>query len=249
MRLPAPGPSFVGMNADTSSHRADRTAVITGASAGLGRALAERLAEAGWNLVLAARGEARLAEVAERLGARYLSGDLAYRPEHRRRLVELADGRIDLLVNNASTLGEVPMPRLAESDPDTWPATFELNLRAPFHLARLALPTLRERRGAIVNISSDAAVGPYPTWGVYGASKAALDQLSNVLGAEEPDVRVWSVDPGEMNTEMLSSAVGADEAGRASPPEHSAAAIARIIETRPESGRLLAADFTTEAAR
>lgn len=239
----APVHSVEDMNTNTASQNSGRTAVITGASAGLGKALAERLAADGWNLVLTARGEARLAEVAEPLGAEYLAGDLAYNPEHRRRLVALTKGRLDLLVNNASTLGEVPMPKLAESDLDSWPEAFELNMRAPLHLAQLALPSLRERRGAIVNISSDAAVGPYPTWGVYGSSKAALDQLSNVLAAEEPDVRVWAVDPGEMNTAMLAAAVGAEEAAEASPPEQAAAAIVRIVETRPESGRLEAADF------
>lgn len=226
-----------------------RTAIITGASAGLGRALAERLAADGWRLILAARGEERLAEVAERLGAEYLAGSLAYAPDHRERLVALAGGRIDLLVNNASTLGEVPLPLLSESDVATWPEVFELNMRAPFHLVQLALPSLRERGGAIVNITSDAATGPYPTWGVYGASKAALDQLSNVLAAEEPKVRVWAVDPGEMNTAMLTAAVGAEDAAQAGRPEDAAAAIARIVAERPESGRIEAAAFRAEAAR
>lgn len=226
-----------------------RTAIITGASAGLGKALAERLAADGWRLILAARGEERLAEVAEKLGAEYLAGNVAYQPEHRRRLVDLAGGRIDLLVNNASTLGEVPLPTLAESDVDTWPRVFELNMRAPFHLVQLALPYLRESGGAIVNITSDAATGPYPTWGVYGASKAALDQLSNVLGAEEPEVRVWAVDPGEMHTAMLVDAVGEADAAEAGRPEDAAAAIARIVEERPESGRIEAASFKEETTR
>ena len=224
-----------------------RTAIITGASAGLGRAIAERLAADGWRLILAARGEERLAEVAEKLGAEYLAGSLAHDPEHRERLVELAGGRIDLLVNNASTLGEVPLPTLAESDVKTWPRVFELNMRAPFHLVQLVLPSLRERRGAVVNITSDAATGAYPTWGVYGASKAALDQLSNVLAAEEPDVRVWAVDPGEMHTAMLVDAVGEKDAAEAGRPEDAAAAIVRIIAERPESGRIEAASFKEEA--
>ncbi|WP_199037605.1 SDR family NAD(P)-dependent oxidoreductase [Glycomyces salinus] len=227
---------------------ATRTAIITGASAGLGKALAERLASDGWRLILTARGAERLAEVAEALGAEYLAGDIAYHPEHREQLIALADGRLDLLVNNASTLGELPMPRLAEADLGAWPEVFELNMRAPIHLVQLALPTLRERRGAIVNITSDAATGPYPTWGAYGASKAALDQLSNVLAAEEPDVKVWAVDPGEMSTAMLAAAVGAEEAGQADPPERAAEGIARIVAARPESGRLEAASFREGAA-
>ncbi|GAA1671870.1 SDR family oxidoreductase [Glycomyces endophyticus] len=222
---------------------ATRTAVVTGASAGLGEALAERLAADGWNLVLAARGEERLATTAARLGATYLAGSVAYDAAHRERLIALAGGRIDLLVNNASTLGEVPLPTLAEADLEAWPEVFELNMRAPMHLVQLALPSLRERGGAIVNVSSDAATGPYPTWGPYGASKAALDQLSNVLAAEEPAVRVWSVDPGEMRTRMLADAVGEADAAEAGDPADAAAAIVRLVEARPDSGRYQATSF------
>ncbi|THV37070.1 SDR family NAD(P)-dependent oxidoreductase [Glycomyces buryatensis] len=220
-----------------------RTALITGASAGLGEALAEHLAADGWNLILTARGEERLAKTAERLGAEYLAGDLAWDAAHRERLVALAQDRIDLLVNNASTLGQLPLPTLDKADLSVWPDVFELNMRAPIHLAQLALPSLRRRRGAIVNITSDAATGPYPTWGAYGASKAALDQLSNVLAAEEPDVRVWSLDPGEMRTAMLTAAVGEADAAEAGDPADSAAAIVRLVEARPASGRYEAKAF------
>ncbi|MEU6247689.1 SDR family oxidoreductase [Glycomyces sp. NPDC047010] len=224
-----------------------RTAVVTGASAGLGLALAERLAADGWNLVLTARGEARLKAAADRLGAEYIAGDLAYDAEHRERLIALADGRIDLLVNNASTLGEVPLPTLADADLSRLPEVFELNMRVPLHLVQLALPSLRERGGAVVNISSDAATGPYATWGVYGASKAALDQLSNVLAAEEPAVRVWAVDPGEMRTQMLADAVGEADAAEAGDPADAAAAIVRLVEARPESGRYEANQFKEDS--
>ncbi|MFC3495475.1 SDR family NAD(P)-dependent oxidoreductase [Glycomyces rhizosphaerae] len=240
----------------------DRTAIITGASAGLGEALAERLAASGWNLILTARGEERLARVAERLGARYLAGDVTD-AVHRRELVAMAGDRLDLLVNNASTLGEVPLPLLADADLTVWPRLFELNVWAPIALAQLALPVLRERGGAIVNISSDAATGPYATWGPYGATKAALDQLSNVLAAEESAVAVWALDPGEMATGMLADAVGEADAAEADPPSHAAAAIVSIIKGRwctcewraPESGRYAARDFdklhthTNEEAR
>lgn len=222
---------------------ATRTAVVTGASAGLGEALAERLAADGWNLVITARGAERLAKTAARIGAAHLAGDLAWDAEHRERLIALAGGRIDLLVNNASTLGEVPLPTLAEADLSVWPEVFELNMRAPIHLVQLALPSLRERGGAVVNISSDAATGPYPTWGPYGASKAALDQLSNVLAAEEPAIRVWAVDPGEMHTQMLADAVGEADAAEAGDPADAAEAIVRLIEARPESGRYEAKAF------
>lgn len=233
----------------------DRTAVVTGASAGLGEALAERLAAYGWNLVLTARGEERLARVAGRLGARYLAGDVTD-PAHREALLALAGDRIDLLVNNASTLGEVPLPHLAEADLSMWPRLFDVNVRAPIALAQLALPVLRERGGAIVNITSDAATGPYATWGPYGASKAALDQLSNVLAAEEPAVAVWALDPGEMATGMLADAVGEADAAEADPPAKAAAAIVSLIGARwcacgrsaPESGRYAARDHAVSHA-
>jgi NADP-dependent 3-hydroxy acid dehydrogenase YdfG len=227
----------------------DRTAIVTGASAGLGEALAERLAASGWNLVLTARGADRLARVALRLGARYLAGDVTD-PDHREALVALAGGRIDLLVNNASTLGEVPLPTLAEADLSVWPRLFDVNVRAPIALAQLTLPVLRERGGAIVNITSDAATGPYATWGPYGSTKAALDQLSNVLAAEEPAVAVWALDPGEMATGMLADAVGEADAAEADPPAKAAEAIVSIVGARwghcdraaPDSGRYAARD-------
>ncbi|WP_460497291.1 SDR family NAD(P)-dependent oxidoreductase [Glycomyces tarimensis] len=236
------------MNSNTLEDAENRTAIVTGASAGLGRALAERLAADGWSLVLTARGEERLAEIAEKLGARHLTGDVAD-PQHRERLVALAEGRIDLLVNNASTLGEVPLPELAEADLTAWPRLFDVNTRAPIALAQLALPALRERGGAIVNISSDAATGPYATWGPYGATKAALDQLSNVLAAEEPRVAVWAIDPGEMHTEMLADAVGEMDAEEAQPPGRAADAIVRIVAARPASGRIEAGGFQEGAPR
>lgn len=243
-----PASSVEGMNSNAFENDMDRTAVITGASAGLGKALAERLAADGWNLVLTARGASRLAEAAERLGAAYLAGDVAD-AAHRERLVDLTEGRIDLLVNNASTLGQTPLPELRQADLTRWPGLFEVNTIAPIALAQLALPSLRKRRGAIVNITSDAASGPYATWGPYGATKAALDQLSNVLAAEEPDVAVWAVDPGEMHTRMLADAIGETDAWQASPPGKAAEAIARIVAARPDSGRIEAQGFQAVEAR
>jgi len=153
-------------------------------------------------------------------------------------------------VNNASTLGEVPLPTLAEADLSVWPRLFDVNVRAPIALAQLALPILRRRGGAIVNITSDAATGPYATWGPYGSTKAALDQLSNVLAAEESAVAVWALDPGEMATGMLADAVGEADAAEADPPAKAAEAIASIVGARwchcdraaPDSGRYTARD-------
>lgn len=246
---------MAGMSNHTFDTEEARTAIVTGASAGLGEAIARSLAAAGWELVLTARGKERLAAVAAEVGAKHLAGDVAD-AAHRERLVALAGGRIDLLVNNASTLGEVPLPLLSESDLGEWPRLFDVNVRAPMALAQLALPSLKERGGAIVNISSDAATGPYPTWGNYGATKAALDQLSNVLGAEEPGIAVWAVDPGEMSTAMLAEAIGEEDAGQADPPRVAAERIVEAIGFRwcacerdaPPSGRFAAADYARQEA-
>ncbi|WP_433465229.1 SDR family NAD(P)-dependent oxidoreductase [Spirillospora sp. CA-128828] len=211
-----------------------KTALITGASRGLGRALARGLAQDGWNLVIDAREQAALSAVAAETGATAIAGDVAD-PAHRADLARAVPGGLDLLVNNASTLGPTPMPRLAALPVDALAATFATNVLAPLALIQAVLPGLRERRGAILNITSDAAVENYETWGGYGTSKAALEQLSNVLAAEEPDVAVWWADPGEMNTAMLRAA--GEDADAAPPPEEAAAAFRRLIAGRLPSGR------------
>ncbi|MBB6398416.1 NAD(P)-dependent dehydrogenase (short-subunit alcohol dehydrogenase family) [Actinomadura coerulea] len=217
-----------------------KTALITGASRGLGRALARTLARDGWNLVVDARDAAALSAVAAETGATAIPGDVAD-PAHRAALARAAGSGLDLLVNNASTLGPTPMPRLASLPAGALADTFATNVLAPLALIQAVLPGLRERRGAILNITSDAAVEGYETWGGYGASKAALEQLSNVLAAEEPDVAVWWADPGEMNTAMLRAA--GEDADAAPPPEEAAAALHRLVSGRLPSGRYRAADL------
>lgn len=212
------------------------TALITGASRGLGLALARSLAAAGWRLVLTARGADELEKAAAELGATAIAGDVAD-PAHRARLAQ-AVPELDLLVNNASGLGVTPLPRLADYPLDAFDALLTTNVVAPLGLTQATLPALRRRRGSVVNVSSDAATGAYEGWGGYGATKAALDQLSNVLAAEEPDVAVWWVDPGEMNTRMLADAVGAEEAANAVDPAAVAATLHDLIKSRPASGRV-----------
>ncbi|GAB2939596.1 SDR family NAD(P)-dependent oxidoreductase [Nonomuraea fastidiosa] len=212
------------------------TALITGASRGLGLALARALGAAGWKLVLTARGAADLDRAAAELGAAAIPGDVTD-PEHVARLAAAAP-ELDLLVNNASDLGATPLPHLADYPLDAFRRALETNVTAPLALIQATLPALRAAGGSIVNVTSDAATGAYEGWGGYGAGKAALEQLSNVLAAEEPGVRVWWVDPGEMNTRMLADAVGAGEAANATDPAKVAAALYDLISSRPASGKV-----------
>lgn len=212
------------------------TALITGASRGLGLALARSLAGAGWNLVLTARGAAGLERVAAELGATAIPGDVT-EAGHVQRLAQ-AVPRLDLLVNNASDLGVTPLPPLAGYPLEAFRTLLETNVTAPLALLQATLPALRAADGAVVNVTSDAATGAYEGWGGYGATKAALEQLSNVLAAEEPGLRVWWVDPGEMNTRMLADAVGAEEAASAADPAKVAAALHDLVKARPASGKV-----------
>ncbi|MEZ0089329.1 SDR family NAD(P)-dependent oxidoreductase [Streptacidiphilus sp. EB129] len=219
-------------------------AVVTGASRGLGRALARALAAKGWSLVLDARGAEALGEVAVELSALgvavvALPGDVTD-AAHRAELVAAAEGLggLELLVNNASVLGAEPLVTLAEQPLDGFRAALEVNTVAPLALAQAALPLLRASGGALLNISSDAAVEAYETWGGYGASKAALDHWSAVLAAEEPALRVWSVDPGDMRTAMYAAAVPTDDdSGRPLPEQAAVPALLALIGGTRGSGR------------
>ncbi len=197
-------------------------AVITGASQGLGLALAHGLAATGWSVVGDARDRVRLeAAVSTLPGGPHaaVAGDVADSWHRGALAITAADlGGADLLVNNASTLGASPLPRLADLEPETYLRILEVNVVAPVALAGLLLPQLRERRGRIANITSDAAVEAYETWGGYGSSKAALDHASRVLAAEEPFVRVLSLDPGDLRTALHQAAFpGEDISDRPEP--------------------------------
>ena len=156
-------------------------------------------------------------------------------------------GRLDLLVNNASTLGVSPLPPLAGYPLDELETVYRVNVVAPLALARLVLPALRESGGAIVNISSDAAVEPYPGWGGYGSAKAALDQLSAVLGAEEPDLRVYAFDPGDMRTDMHQQAFPGEDISDRPEPETVVPALLRLLDGDLPSGRYRAAELAVPA--
>ena len=228
------------------------TALITGASKGLGRALARGLAARGWRLVLDARNSSALSAVTADLPAAIaVRGDVAD-IEHRADLTRVIDrlGRLDLLVNNASDLGPSPLPSLADYPIDALRRVYETDVVAPLVLTQLLLPRLRAAHGTVVNISSDAAVEAYPGWGGYGSAKAALDQLSAALGAEETDIRVYAVDPGDMRTDMHQAAFPGEDISDRPEPETIVPAFLRLIDERPPSGRYRAAEWASvEVAR
>ncbi|CAM5325426.1 SDR family NAD(P)-dependent oxidoreductase [Streptomyces aurantiogriseus] len=221
-------------------------AIITGASKGLGRALAEALAARGWDLVLDARSAEVLKETAAAVAERGMRveavvGDVTD-PGHRSALVAAAWqlGGCELLVNNASALGAEPLVRLEELELDGLRRALEVNVVAALGLVQEALPLLRgARAGTVITVSSDAAAEAYETWGGYGASKAALDQLAAVLGAEEPELRVWAVDPGDMATDLYAAAVPNDDDPRPEPGSV-VPAFLRLLDERPASGRYAA---------
>jgi NAD(P)-dependent dehydrogenase (short-subunit alcohol dehydrogenase family) len=222
-----------------------RTALVTGASRGLGLALARELARRGWRLVVDARGEEALeaarAELAALTGVTAVAGDLAD-DRHRRALIAAAESRLDLLVNNASVLGPSPQPTLAAYPLDVLEHVYRVNVLAPLALAQLALPLLPPG-GRIVNVTSDAAVEPYERWGGYGSSKAALEQLTRVLAAEHPELRVYAVDPGDMNTQMQQDAFPGEDVSDRPPPEESVPGLMALVEGDLPSGRYGAHDL------
>jgi NAD(P)-dependent dehydrogenase (short-subunit alcohol dehydrogenase family) len=223
------------------------TAIVTGASRGLGLALARALHDRGFGLVVDARG----GEALERAwtgveGVVALEGDVAD-PWHRSALTVAAGDRVDLIVNNASQLGPSPQPPLRDYPLDALRRVYEVNVIAPLALVQAALPKLAG--GArIVNVTSDAAEEPYEGWGGYGSSKAALDQWTRILAAEHPDWRVYSVDPGDMRTQMHQDAFPGEDISDRSPPEASVPGLLALVEGDLPSGRYRARELSAISA-
>jgi NAD(P)-dependent dehydrogenase (short-subunit alcohol dehydrogenase family) len=225
------------------------TAIVTGASRGLGLALARALAERHWRLVIDAREPEALASARAELAAvtevTALVGDVAD-ASHRTALVATAGRRLDLLVNNASLLGPSPQPRLGEYPLATLEEVYRVNVFAPLRLIQMALPLLGDG-GRIVNVTSDAGVESYEGWGGYGSSKAALERLTAVLAAEHPGLRVYAVDPGDMRTRMQQLAFPGEDISDRPPPEESVPGLLTLIEGRLPSGRYLARELVPVA--
>jgi len=220
--------------------------IVTGASRGLGLALARELDERGWELVVDARGTDALAEATAGLDrVTAVPGDIAD-PEHRRALVEAAGDRIDLVVNNASLLGPSPMPPLADYPLDALREVYEANVLGPLALLQLALPRLSDG-AAVLDITSDAGVEPYEGWGGYGSSKAALEQLTAIFAAEQPGLRVYWVDPGDMRTRMHQDAFPGEDISDRPPPEESVPGLLALIEGDLPSGRYRASEVAQVA--
>jgi NAD(P)-dependent dehydrogenase (short-subunit alcohol dehydrogenase family) len=221
--------------------RAMPVGIVTGASRGLGLALTRALDERGWRVVVDARGTDELAEATEGLrGVAAIAGDVAD-ADHRRALVEAAGDEIDLVVNNASLLGPSPQPALADYPLDELRRVYEANILGPLALLQLALPRLREG-AAILDITSDAGVEAYEGWGGYGSSKAALEQMTAVLAAENPGLRVYWVDPGDMRTKMQQDAFPGEDISDRPPPEESVPGLLALIEGALPSGRYRASE-------
>ena len=229
-------------------------ALITGASLGFGRAVAFELARRGWNLTIDARHAEPLASTAwalsELTSVRASPGDVAD-PAHREQLVAAvsAVGRLDLLINNASDLGGSPLPRLRDLEPEAYEQLLRTNLIAPQQMIRALLPLLHPK-SVVINISSDAGVEHYETWGGYGSSKAALDHQTLTWAAEEPDFRWYSLDPGDLRTAMQQAAFPGEDISDRPEPETVAPIVVALIGSHLPSGRYRAAELiATLAAR
>ncbi len=222
-------------------------ALITGGSKGLGRALALALADDGWDVVITARTQHMLEDVA-REGApriRAIAGNI--RDElHRVQLADAVGPSLDLLVNNASHLGPSPLLPIGAVDNDELHAVFDTNVVSPLALLGNVLPALKQGDGVVINVSSDAAVEAYETWGPYGASKAALDHASAVLAREEPRLRVYAFDPGDMRTDMHQAAFPDEDISERPLPETVVPLLRYVVSSGLPSGRYAASDLRAD---
>jgi NAD(P)-dependent dehydrogenase (short-subunit alcohol dehydrogenase family) len=223
-------------------------AIITGASRGLGLALARALAHRHWTLIIDARERGPLERAARELGA--VTDVVAVRGDvsdarHRDNLIEAAGAQINLVVNNASVLGPSPMPGLATYPVRELERVYAVNVLGPLAIAQLAVPRL-PAGGVIINMTSDAAVEPYEGWGGYGSSKAALEQISSILAAEHPSLHIFAVDPGDMRTRMHQDAFPGEDISDRPPPEDSVPGLLALIDNPPPSGRYRARALATD---
>ena len=229
----------------------EKTALITGASRGLGLALAQGLAARGWNLIITARDEDRLRSVRDELATRThvaaIAGDVAD-PAHRNALAVLARGHagLDAVINNASDLGPSPLPNLLEYPLDALTAVLDTNVIAPLGVLQAVRDELKQA-ARVINVTSDAAANAYNGWGGYGASKAALEQLSAVFAAENPSIKVYWVDPGDLRTDMHQAAFPGEDISDRPPPEVRVPAFVTLLESDLPSGRYVAAELVPAA--
>ena len=231
----------------TNSEHISPVAIVTGGSRGFGRAIVAALLDRGWTVVADARRADDLEATAAELASPRLitiAGDVT-EPAHRAALAVAAmdAGPLRLLVNNASRLGPSPQPRLADYPAADLRAVYTTNVFAPLALIQASLPALTANGGVIVNITSDAAVEPYEGWGGYGSSKAALDHLSAIMAAENPDIGVYAFDPGDMRTEMHQAAFPGEDISDRTEPESVVPALLRLLDGRPAPGRYRALDL------
>ena len=218
-----------------------RIALVTGGSAGLGKALVTALAQDGWTVITDGRRANKLAELPA--GVIAITGDITD-GGHREALVAevVRHGRLDLLVHNAGSLGPTPLPRLEEITAADLQALWRPNVGAPLILTGQLLPYLTATAGILVTISSDAAVEHYPGWGLYGASKAALDHIGLQYASENPGLTAYAVDPGDMRTDMHQAAFPGEDISDRPEPAAVVPAILRLIDSGWASGRYRAAN-------
>ena len=221
----------------------ERVALVTGGSAGLGLALSKALAEDGWRVITDGRSAEKFKEADLPEGVTALVGDLTDADHRERLLAEVTTyGRLDLLVHNASTLGPLPMRPLAEVDVADLQHVWRTNIGGPLVLTSALLPWLKATNGVLLSISSDAAVNHYETWGLYGASKAALDHVT-LTYAVETGLTGYAVDPGDMRTAMHQDAFPGEDISDRPLPESVVPRLLALLDARPESGRYRAEDF------